>query len=263
MVRRDRGVINIILKRAYDGAVSRNRLQERGRRRRAVSRLAIVGPTWDGGDITLGYNWYNISPTRGISAPIHLRLQPLGPGQRNPLGSPYRARSPPAHQPIQRPIGQFLSCAANGHIVQCFASQPRRRPVHPIIMASVRSAPFRLRLWNWTAFEYCGPIGTNGTRTIQPLFDHLLQLGRTNITAPRCGRSAATKNISSTAKPLRPSPHQLRQQHPPPTNSSSGADLHPYTDGQRTDQSACQLQHVHRSPSQTAPMEWFALIRAG
>src|SRR5262249_50958138 len=56
------GVINLVLKRNYDGAVTQFRYTTApgGKNRYLASQL--WGRTWDGGDITLSYEWYDESP---------------------------------------------------------------------------------------------------------------------------------------------------------------------------------------------------------
>src|ERR1700730_12357777 len=62
------GVINIILKRGYDGAVSQLRTSlTKGKESYQASQL--WGRTWDGGDVTLSYEWGDTSPLRGNKIP--------------------------------------------------------------------------------------------------------------------------------------------------------------------------------------------------
>jgi outer membrane receptor protein involved in Fe transport len=72
------GVINIILKRNMDGATTQLRwtTAEGGKNRYLAS--AIWGRTWDGGQITISYEWYNETPVRGDA---HSNMTPTsGPG---------------------------------------------------------------------------------------------------------------------------------------------------------------------------------------
>src|SRR6266436_271977 len=59
------GVVNVILKRNYDGAQTQFRYTYRkgGGPRYQASQL--WGRTWDGGQITLSYEWYNEMPIKG------------------------------------------------------------------------------------------------------------------------------------------------------------------------------------------------------
>src|SRR2546423_37050 len=83
------GVINIILKRAYDGAVTQLRYTtaQGGKNRYQASQL--WGRTWDGGDITLSYEWYDDSPIQGSAKTSKWRLDftPWGLDNRVPLAS--------------------------------------------------------------------------------------------------------------------------------------------------------------------------------
>src|SRR5258708_2595866 len=124
------GVINIILKRAYDGAVS-----EVGFKTAAgggVQYLAsqLWGRTWDGGDITLGYNWYNISPTQGnFNSKFTFDFSPWGLDNRNPLGSSAPGTisaagfgGAPANSSAPFSFDSTNYPAANGHnCTNCFA----------------------------------------------------------------------------------------------------------------------------------------------
>src|SRR6185369_7027875 len=62
------GVINIVLKRAFDGAITQLRYTtaQGGKNRYMASQL--WGRTWDGGDITLSYEWYEDQPVKGAGA---------------------------------------------------------------------------------------------------------------------------------------------------------------------------------------------------
>src|SRR5205807_4735403 len=80
------GVINIILKRAFDGAVTQLRYSEApgGKNRYLASQL--WGRTWDGGDITLSYEWYDEYPVLGSAHSKYTAdYSPWGLDDRNPL----------------------------------------------------------------------------------------------------------------------------------------------------------------------------------
>src|ERR1051325_1853606 len=61
------GVINIILKRGYDGAVSQFRVTG-SKGRQAYQASQLWGRTWDGGDITLSYEWSDEGALHGKDA---------------------------------------------------------------------------------------------------------------------------------------------------------------------------------------------------
>src|SRR6185436_1799469 len=82
------GVINIILKRNMDGAITQLRwtTAEGGKNRYLAS--AIWGRTWDGGQITLSYEWYNESPIPGnVHSQFGNDHTPWNFDDRRPLGS--------------------------------------------------------------------------------------------------------------------------------------------------------------------------------
>src|SRR5579871_1843262 len=82
------GVINIVLKRGYDGAVTQMRasVAKGGQYRYQASQL--WGRTWDGGDITLSYEWYDESPIKGNAhSNLTVDFTPWGLNNRTPLAS--------------------------------------------------------------------------------------------------------------------------------------------------------------------------------
>ena len=82
------GVINIVLKRAYDGAVTQLRYTtaQGGKSRYQASQL--WGRTWDGGQITLSFEWYDDSKVKGTAhSNFTIDYRPWGFDDRRPLGS--------------------------------------------------------------------------------------------------------------------------------------------------------------------------------
>jgi len=82
------GVINIILKRNMDGAITQLRwtTAEGGKNRYLAS--AVWGRTWDGGQVTLSYEWYSESPILGNAhSQFSQDHSPWGFDDRRPLGS--------------------------------------------------------------------------------------------------------------------------------------------------------------------------------
>jgi outer membrane cobalamin receptor len=82
------GVINIILKRNMDGATTQLRwtMAQGGKNRYLAS--AIWGRTWDGGQVTLTYEWYNESPLMGNARSNFTNdFSPWGFDDRRDLGS--------------------------------------------------------------------------------------------------------------------------------------------------------------------------------
>ena len=87
------GVINIILKRGYDGAVSQIRTsQADGKSEYQASQL--WGRTWDGGDLTLTYEWYDFSALKGSSrSNLTLNFNPWGSTIASRSGRPFLEQS--------------------------------------------------------------------------------------------------------------------------------------------------------------------------
>ena len=81
------GVMNIILKRGYDGAVSQLRSTiADGKTEYQAAQL--WGRTWDGGDITLTYEWSDFSPLRGSERSNYTPdFSPWGLDNRTPIAS--------------------------------------------------------------------------------------------------------------------------------------------------------------------------------
>ena len=170
------GVINIILKRAYDGAVS-----EIGFRTAAgggVTYLAsqLWGRTWDGGDITLGYNWYNTSPTQGnFSSKFTFDFSPWGLDNRNPIGSSAPGTISLGAVTNTNDTSDNFYPAANGrNCTNCFAVPTGTgSPFNPINGGIGPTAPFSgsTLAWNTSVngmavFNTAGNSGLNGTRNV-------------------------------------------------------------------------------------------------
>ncbi|HXJ01622.1 MAG TPA: TonB-dependent receptor plug domain-containing protein [Micropepsaceae bacterium] len=81
------GVVNIILKRGYDGAMTQFRTTfSKGKQSYQASQL--WGRTWDGGDITLSYEWSDNTPLHGTDVPrFGLDFTPWGLEDRTPIRS--------------------------------------------------------------------------------------------------------------------------------------------------------------------------------
>lgn len=83
------GVINIILRRGFDGAISQVRYTtaRAGKNRYQASQL--WGRTWDGGSVTLSYEWYDETPSHGsgYGSNFTIDFSPWGLDNRIPLNS--------------------------------------------------------------------------------------------------------------------------------------------------------------------------------
>src|SRR6202171_1601794 len=81
------GVINVILKRAFDGAVTQLNYSVGDAGGAHYQASQLWGRTWDGGDITLSYEWYDEAPVLGSKHSKYTAdYSPWGLDNRNPLG---------------------------------------------------------------------------------------------------------------------------------------------------------------------------------
>ncbi len=149
------GVINIILKRNFDGAVTQLRYTEApgGKNRYLASQL--WGRTWDGGDITLSYEWYDESPIFGNAhSNFTVNHSPWGLDDRTPLGS-----SLPGTIAIGTP-----SAPTGTSCLNCFAIPHGTGGNFSGGTSGVGpTAPFSASTLNWGSFASPANSGTNGT----------------------------------------------------------------------------------------------------
>jgi outer membrane receptor protein involved in Fe transport len=82
------GVINVVLRRNYDGAQTQMRFTTRGGGSRRYQFGQLWGRTWDGGQITLSYEWYSETPVHGNGVPRwDVNFAPWGYDNRTGIGS--------------------------------------------------------------------------------------------------------------------------------------------------------------------------------
>ncbi len=82
------GVINVVLKRGYDGAVTQLRYTTANGGGNRYQASQLWGRTWDGGDITLSYEWTDESPIMGNAhSNLTVNFSPWGFNDRTPLAS--------------------------------------------------------------------------------------------------------------------------------------------------------------------------------
>ena len=167
------GVINIILKRNMDGAITQVRwtTTEGGKNRYLAS--AVWGRTWDGGQITLSYEWNNESPDAG-EFPFQVRHRPLAVGLRRPapLGSSLPAdplgRRPASQSGRRHKSARLPTAAMAASTAMLFRSapartgMPARSGVGPLLPGSAATL-------NWADFTSNG--GNSGTNGLRNQFD--------------------------------------------------------------------------------------------
>ena len=161
------GVINLILKRNMDGAITQLRwtAAEGGKNRYQAS--AVWGRTWDGGQITISYEWYNESPVQGNwNSRFGLDHRPWGFDDRTPLGSSLPATMS-VGQPRQVGGGQNVGTSANlGHgCTNCYAIPlGTGQNWDPLASGIGPTAPFSASTLTWVDLSAPANSGTNGVR---------------------------------------------------------------------------------------------------
>ena len=161
------GVINIVLKRNMDGAITQARwtTAEGGKNRYLAS--ALWGRTWDVGQITLSYEWFSESPIMGNHpSKFGTDFAPWGFDDRRPLGSSLPATLS-AGTPARPAAGLNVGTSAQlGHgCTNCFAVplgaganwEPGPSGIGP-------TAPFSASTINWANLNTPTNSGTNGVR---------------------------------------------------------------------------------------------------
>ena len=82
------GVINIILKRNFDGAMVEAGFKTGKGGNTQYLASGMWGRTWDGGQVTLSYSWFDIAPTHGnFNSKFTFDHRPWGFDDRRPIGS--------------------------------------------------------------------------------------------------------------------------------------------------------------------------------
>jgi outer membrane receptor protein involved in Fe transport len=115
------GVINIILKRGFDGAVTQLRYgHAAGKDMYLASQL--WGRSWDGGNITLSYEWLDDSPIQGkVHSNFSVDYSPWGLENRTPLASSLPGTITPG-APVTTFPGRIA--AESGHLVHQLLAIP-------------------------------------------------------------------------------------------------------------------------------------------
>src|SRR5438105_10727 len=82
------GVINVVLRRNYDGAITLLHVQAPDAGGIQFQASQLFGRTWDGGGVTLTYEWTNENPIKGTAhSKYTLDYRPWGLDNRSPIGS--------------------------------------------------------------------------------------------------------------------------------------------------------------------------------
>jgi iron complex outermembrane receptor protein len=160
------GVINIILKRNMDGAITQARWTTAAGGKNRYAASAVWGRTWDGGQITLSYEWYNESEIKGNAhSQLGVDHTPWGFDDRTQLAS-----SIPATLSVSTPAalggGKVGTSAQLGHgCTNCYAvplGAGQNWEAGPTGIGP--TAPFSASPFFWSAINTPANSGTNGLK---------------------------------------------------------------------------------------------------
>jgi iron complex outermembrane receptor protein len=158
------GVINLILRRGYDGAVTELGYTTGAGGHQQYVASQLWGRSWDGGNVTLGYQWFHVSPTHGnFNSKYTFDHSPWGLDNRTPLGSSIPGTistgAPATTDASNYPANIGTNCT------NCFAiPKGTGANFNPINAGIGPTAPFGASTLNWAAFNTPANRGTNGTR---------------------------------------------------------------------------------------------------
>ena len=172
------GVINIILKRNFDGAMVEAGFKMGNGGNQQFLASGMWGRTWDGGQVTLSYSWFDIAPTHGN---FHSKLtydhRPWGFDDRRQIGSSIPGTistggqngltmPDPNNPSVQIPNPQYPGNLGT-NCQNCYAIprgtgfdwDPGASGVGPLLPGSAPTL-------NWATFNDPANSGSNGTRNV-------------------------------------------------------------------------------------------------
>jgi iron complex outermembrane receptor protein len=195
------GVINVILRRGFDGAITQFTYSSPDSGGTHYQASQLWGRTWDGGDITLTYEWTDESPVLGSAHSKYTgNYTPWGLDDRTPLGASLPGTLSTGAPAQAAALGLGTSGSFGTNCSNCFAiPKGNGTAFNPINGGLGPTAPFSASQLNWTTFNGAGVSGTNGTRNEFDPFHN----GMAYEIAPQQRNSAVitvdqrlTKNIS-------------------------------------------------------------------
>jgi iron complex outermembrane receptor protein len=160
------GVINLILKRNFDGAITQLGWTTSDGGKNHFLASALWGRTWDGGQVTLSYEWYDDAPLSGsVHSKYTLDFSPWGLDNRVPLGSSAPGTISTG-APAQPAFGHTTTAASIGlDCTNCYAvPHGTGGNFNPINGGLGPLAPFSGSTLNWSTFNTPANSGVNGTR---------------------------------------------------------------------------------------------------
>ena len=161
------GVINIILKRYMDGAITQLRWTtgDAGKSRYLAS--AVWGRTWDGGQVTISYEWYDETPTVGKNfSKFGTDHRPWGFDDRRPLGSSLPGTLSTGQARALGGGPNVTTSAVLGHgCTNCFAIPLGvGQNWDPGLTGIGPTAPYSASTFAWATINTPEYSGTNGLR---------------------------------------------------------------------------------------------------
>src|SRR6185295_15870459 len=147
------GVFNIIMKRAYDGAITQGGYKTGAGGNNQYFAAQLWGRTWDGGDITLSFEWRNTQATKGtVNSRYSFDFSPFGLDNRTPLASSMPGTISPGGTTSSDTANYP---AANGHnCLNCYAIPAGTGGnFNPINNGLGPLTPFSASTLNWATFS--------------------------------------------------------------------------------------------------------------
>jgi iron complex outermembrane receptor protein len=152
------GVINVVLKRSFDGAVTLFHVQAPDSGGVQYQASQLYGRTWDGGDITLTYEWLDEGHVAGNAhSKYTVNYTPWGLDNQIPIGA-----SVPGTISVGKPSSTIGSGCTNCWAVPLGTGSNFPGGLGP-------TAPSSAATINWAAFS--ANVSNKGTNEIDPLKD--------------------------------------------------------------------------------------------
>ncbi len=164
------GVINIILKRNFDGAMTQLRYTRGAGGKNRYQAAALWGRTWDGGQITLSYEWHDDSPIHGnFHSQLTVDFTPWGLDSRVPIGSslPGTISIGAPTQPASLGLSTGTNATFGTNCTNCYAvPSGTGANWNSGPSGAGPTAPFSASTLDWATFATPENGGSNGTRNV-------------------------------------------------------------------------------------------------
>jgi hypothetical protein len=156
----------------------------------------LWGRTWDGGGITLSYEWYDEAPVYGTAHSKYTQnYSPWGLDDRRPITGAYPGIISTGAPATTFPGG--FPATVGTYCTNCFSIPAGNGTAfNPINGGIGPTAPFSASQLNWTNFNVAGNSGTNGTRNIFEAPGTAMKSRPYSARRDDCIDQRLTKNIS-------------------------------------------------------------------